>query len=329
MYRRALTFLATLMCVANTLVFLATSAGRGAASRGAGSAAEAADEGPVDARTDVVVISPHLDDAILGAFSVLGTRGRAAEVVSVFAGRPNRSVLTIWDRKCGFSNSNVATETRAREDIAALALAGSAWVHWPFTDAQYRFRPTDANYVPVGVVQARVLESLRRHILDRATPRWPGEAGRTLAVMAPVSSAHPDHQVVRWAFANLSCELLELFERAAKGGGGTAYRPVEFWLYEDLWYSATMGHVPSAVEKADGLTYDTHLEPYNESTWELKWSALAQYKSQYKHFYVDKITAWQKKRCSAFGLTLLSSRVVACEAFYRLASCKKRQILLP
>lgn len=66
----------------------------------------------------VLLLSPHLDDALFSA-SELVRRGRP-DVWTVFAGEPEPAVVTEWDRACGFVDSRDALSTRRREDAAAF-----------------------------------------------------------------------------------------------------------------------------------------------------------------------------------------------------------------
>jgi LmbE family N-acetylglucosaminyl deacetylase len=91
-----------------------------------------------------VVVSPHLDDAVLslGASIACTSRsGRRVTVVTVFAGTPE-SIAPAggWDRRAGFSTEGEAVAARRREDREACALVGAEprWLH--FSDADYRPR---------------------------------------------------------------------------------------------------------------------------------------------------------------------------------------------
>src|SRR3954454_669794 len=71
----------------------------------------------------VVVLSPHLDDAVLGCWSVL-TGPDDVLVVNVFDGVPPAGSVTLWELITGCADSAEAMHERRREDAAALALAG-------------------------------------------------------------------------------------------------------------------------------------------------------------------------------------------------------------
>src|SRR5690242_12626863 len=85
----------------------------------------------------VVVLSPHLDDAVLSCWSVL-TSENQVQPVNVFSGPPPPGTLTRYDRICGARDSSEHVRERIAEDSRALAAAGRAPVNLPFLDRQYR-----------------------------------------------------------------------------------------------------------------------------------------------------------------------------------------------
>jgi LmbE family N-acetylglucosaminyl deacetylase len=91
--------------------------------------------------TRVVVLSPHLDDAILSlgaTISRASRRGSRIHVVTVFAGDPDSHEPTgWWDRATGFETLGEAARRRREEDRHACALVGATPIWLPFADAQY------------------------------------------------------------------------------------------------------------------------------------------------------------------------------------------------
>jgi LmbE family N-acetylglucosaminyl deacetylase len=137
--------------------------------------------------TPVLVVSPHLDDAVLSAGQFLaGLPG--AVVVTMLAGVPDPPVTTRWDAMSGFTTSQEAVETRRAEDEAALALLKATPVHLDFLDGQYA--PAD----PSALADA-VLEQVECH--------------RPEFVVGPLGVHHHDHERVRDAVlaANLDVPL--------------------------------------------------------------------------------------------------------------------------
>jgi LmbE family N-acetylglucosaminyl deacetylase len=151
----------------------------------------------------VVVLSPHLDDAVLSAWSVL-RRPRELQVVNVCSGLPRGDLLSPWDRLTGATDSRTRMLERLREDRVALARAERDATSLGFPEAQYRHGPLERD---------ALCEALER-IMDGAAQVW-----------APAGiGGHDDHVQIRDA-------TLEL----AAGG-----RP-ELKLYADLPYAVKYG----------------------------------------------------------------------------------------
>jgi len=111
-----------------------------------------------------VVVSPHLDDAVLSCWHVLEAGG--ATVVTVFAGVPGPGTHGWWDRLTGSDDSAARVRERLREDDAALGLAAASSVRLELLDEQYRrngalprvaealaeqLREADQVYAPLGL----------------------------------------------------------------------------------------------------------------------------------------------------------------------------------
>jgi LmbE family N-acetylglucosaminyl deacetylase len=128
------------------------------------------------------VLSPHLDDAVLDAFTVLAAAGDVA-VVNVFDAPPPPGTAPYSMRLCGATDGAAEMERRQREDAAALATVGRAAVGLGLEDDDWRGRPLEA------VTIAAAAEPLV------------SDAGR---IVAPVGiGSHPDHQLVRDAVLEL------------------------------------------------------------------------------------------------------------------------------
>jgi len=83
-----------------------------------------------------VVVSTHLDDAVLSCYSLLGPDTR---VVTVLAGVPpaGSGVIGDWDRDGRASASHERVIERRAEDVRALAASGAVPVHLDFFDSPY------------------------------------------------------------------------------------------------------------------------------------------------------------------------------------------------
>jgi len=168
----------------------------------------------------LVVISPHLDDAVLGCSALLA-RHDDAVVVTVFAGRPSASApLPPWDEAAGFRPGDDVIGTRRSEDRAALEILGAAPRWLPFLDAQYGESPGVDTIVPA---------------LDSELT-----AARTASVCIPLGLFHSDHVLTHVAALRLRARY-----------------PGWRWLaYEEPMYRCVPGAVDDrlASMKAAGIT---------------------------------------------------------------------------
>jgi LmbE family N-acetylglucosaminyl deacetylase len=125
----------------------------------------------------IVVLSPHLDDAVLGCGRFLAAHP-GATVLTVFAGAPDRypEPMTWWDRLAGFERDDDPLDARRKEDAKALAELGAEPIRLDFVEHQYLSREDRAR--PATIVDE----------LDAAIRR----ADPTM-VVAPFGLANPDH----------------------------------------------------------------------------------------------------------------------------------------
>jgi LmbE family N-acetylglucosaminyl deacetylase len=89
---------------------------------------------------DVLIVSPHLDDAALSCWSVLARPGGPAgsvTVLDVCAGLPPAGVLGEWDARGGATSSRARVEQRRAEEAAVLAGTGARIVLLDLLDWQY------------------------------------------------------------------------------------------------------------------------------------------------------------------------------------------------
>ena len=125
----------------------------------------------------IVVVSPHLDDAVLGCGGLLADHP-GATVLTVFAGAPDAypDPMTWWDRLSGFASGDDPLDARRKEDAKALGELGATPAWLEFVEHQYLDREDRAR--PATIVDA--LETAIR----RADPTM---------VVAPFGLANPDH----------------------------------------------------------------------------------------------------------------------------------------
>jgi LmbE family N-acetylglucosaminyl deacetylase len=131
-----------------------------------------------------VVLSPHLDDAVLSCWRALD-RPEPATVVNVFSGAPPAGApVGWWDRITGATDSAARMRERGAEDGEALTLAGARARDLRLLDHQYRSTS----------IGAADLAAALEHALDADA-----------VVHAPAAiDGHPDHVVVRDAAVRLA-----------------------------------------------------------------------------------------------------------------------------
>lgn len=127
----------------------------------------------------LVVLSPHFDDAAMGAGHIVASHPEVT-VVTVMGGPPPKypEEPSPWDALGGFRAGDDVVAIRREEDRRAMEVL-EATPHWlEFPDHQYlapEERPTPDDIVPV--LEAAILEH------------------RPTAVFAPMGLANPDHDV--------------------------------------------------------------------------------------------------------------------------------------
>ncbi len=144
----------------------------------------------------VVVLSPHLDDAVfsIGAFVHRQCRsGVRVEILTVLANNPtlDKTDPSDWDRRCGFASAGAAARARREEDRRACGALGATPVWLPYGDHAY----------PRGASDAQIWSDIQRASRDADLVLVPG---------FPLS--HPDH---RWLAELMLTQRRELDGRLA------------------------------------------------------------------------------------------------------------------
>jgi LmbE family N-acetylglucosaminyl deacetylase len=120
----------------------------------------------------VVIVSPHLDDAVLSLGATIAGAARAGadvEVLSVFCGDPGSAAPAgAWDRKSGFGSEGEASRTRRQEDRAACTILGASARWLSFGDEQYDRRGDERQ---VGAALATAVDGADIVLI----PGWPLE----------------------------------------------------------------------------------------------------------------------------------------------------------
>ena len=157
----------------------------------------------------LLVISPHLDDAVLGCGELLAATPGAV-VLSIFSGAgKDPTISTNWDTACGFESAQQALSARLMEDDAALGLLDARPLRLNFPDDQYRGESE--------TVDLEALADAIHSVLQRYKPQ---------VVAIPLGLFHRDHALAHEA-------ALRLFAK---------YSAECAWLaYEDAFYRRIPG----------------------------------------------------------------------------------------
>jgi LmbE family N-acetylglucosaminyl deacetylase len=91
--------------------------------------------------TRILVLSPHLDDAVLSVGAFVATAvavGAKVEILTIFAGDPDSTAAAgRWDARAGFETAAEATHVRRAEDRRACAALGADYEWLPYLDKDY------------------------------------------------------------------------------------------------------------------------------------------------------------------------------------------------
>lgn len=124
----------------------------------------------------MIVISPHLDDAVFGCSTML----EGSTVVTVFAGIPPDEIPpSEFDKRAGFDSAAEAMAHRRAEDREAAAILGFKPLHLDLLEAAYAWAPQD--------VFGELAKVMRNQ-------RW---------VSGPLGLHHPDHRLAAAAFRSI------------------------------------------------------------------------------------------------------------------------------
>ncbi|GGW81710.1 GlcNAc-PI de-N-acetylase [Streptomyces lucensis JCM 4490] len=218
--------------------------------------------------TRVLVVSPHLDDAVLsagGRIHRLASEGAQVTVFTAFAGVPTppySPIAEYFHYVWGLETDPV--EHRRREDEAALALLGAEPLHGSFLDAVYRRRPdgswlvdmdqpaVQGNDVPEPALGPE-LETAVASLLDTLRP--------DLVLTCAAVGNHLDHRRARDAVVTAACGKV----------------PLHCW--EDLPYGM---REPEAPDLPVGAEFGPAVaETASDRAWAAKYAAVECYRSQH------------------------------------------------
>lgn len=216
-----------------------------------------------DPQAPALVLSPHLDDAVLNCWSVL-TAPSPAVVVNVFAGIPRPGFVTRWDALCGASDSSTRMAERRDEEAQAMAMAGCTAIHLDLLEVEHRRgRPRR----PLAAVDAAV------------TARAPAAS----VVYAPAGIApHVDHHTVRALAcgalrAGVPVHLYAEIPYAVVHGWPTwvTGEPADVYRHPEVAWAGVLAGVTEL-----GPLRDAHVVRLDDATAAAKLAAMRCYRSQ-------------------------------------------------
>lgn len=133
-----------------------------------------------------LLVSPHLDDAILSAGQFLAGYPYCT-VMTIFAGIPENIELTPYDKKLGFKSSTDAVAFRRIEDTQAVSMLRANKVHCDFLDSQYAPLPS----------AKKIAKAIEKELARK----------EYTMLLGPLGVAHPDHLRVREAILLVETKL--------------------------------------------------------------------------------------------------------------------------
>ena len=203
-----------------------------------------------------VIVSPHLDDAVLSCGRYLAATPETT-VITVFAGsKKDPSTLTQWDQMCGFQPGQDVMAARRQEDRRALDLLGAISIPLEGLDREYRSGPPD-------------MPKLVAWVTDKLAALRPAE------VMVPLGLYHEDHK-----------HASDVAIRATAAAG---YK--QCVVYGD-WYHATKPELiePRVAEITEQFGPLADITRRQGSRWS-KRQAISRYRSQLKGMG-DNVHRW-------------------------------------
>ncbi|HEY0948174.1 MAG TPA: PIG-L family deacetylase [Candidatus Paceibacterota bacterium] len=202
-----------------------------------------------------LILSPHLDDAVLSLGGLLATEGSTCAVMTCFSGAPDPVQRTPWDALTGFRDSAEAMRARIKENRTALSILlvpESQIINLPLLDWQYR----DPFASRTDIIETIVAEVLA----------YTGSLEGPVSVYAPGLRKHPDHELVGEA-------LRELQRRDTSEN--------EFFFYADLPYAVGLDEDALVKTIFGGDTYvERERIALTEDALHKKIEAIRAYESQ-------------------------------------------------
>ncbi|HET9098287.1 MAG TPA: PIG-L family deacetylase [Candidatus Saccharimonadales bacterium] len=210
----------------------------------------------------LVVLSPHLDDALINCFHAIHVQ--KALVTTVFSGVPRSRVNKLWDILGGESDGSRMMLKRRQEDIRALKLISpESPIHLNFLDHQYASgdRPS--------------IEEMAKEIITKAP------AG--CVFLAPLAASrvrrHPDHILIR-----------EIGLYLRKQGHEVRFYPDSPYMFLPKVLNPRAGNkLRQTAASMLGGAVEISMYKLRPAETQLKCRALHMYKSQYRLVNINSL----------------------------------------
>ena len=214
----------------------------------------------------LLLLSPHLDDAVFSVGAYAADRARegdavvAATVFTASVPNPTGFALRCQTDK-GYGPAVDYMALRRAEDVAACGMLGIQAEHWGFCEAPHRGYERPAALF-AGVREGAGEEHVVAAIADRLRA-WLAAHADTLEVAYPIGAGnHVDHLLVIRAAREVRAERPDL----------------RWWQWYDQPYTARAG-----------ATAEGTLVPVTAAMLARKWSACAAYASQARYQFYEAL----------------------------------------
>jgi len=157
------------------------------------------------ARTEIIVLSPHLDDAVLDCCDHIlkWKRNRLPiRVLTVFTVLSNR-ILSPWTRwysqASGYRSIKEIERTRTCEDTKAMSILGVLWDHLGFIDAGFRSNEGEPLYPDRKTIFSGIISPYDSSLLSKLKQSIISFRNFSQFVVPLGVGKHVDHILVRKA----------------------------------------------------------------------------------------------------------------------------------
>ncbi len=251
-----------------------------------------------------IILSPHLDDAVLAMGGFLAKGQYETEVDTFFAGKPSKDMHTRWDHISGFKDSDQEIEARVRENEKALGECGAIIRNFNYLDYQYRGKIPDQS-VHIGIKES--IDNDIRSLISKYSARQILMYGP--ATFGP-KITHTDHEALHNAFMTAAEE--------------NKRENIRFFIYEDLPYTHEFNQkgkskLKDYLENKYTIKLEQEEIEISEAQLEKKLKCLHDYPSQIEAFenldidIPSLVQSFSRNRCKT-----IHPSWYACEVVYKI-----------